>query len=114
MLAPLMEAAGTRLRAGGGRQPPFVRIDDVERTLFGADVDVACPQIQTVREAIEILMAIGPAGEILRLRGNRASRMHEPVKPALRDGRAEMLTARRRWGRSAHLERERRRAHCLT
>jgi hypothetical protein len=37
-------------------------------------------------------MVMGPAGEILA-RGNRAAHMPEPAKPALRDGRAEPLTA---------------------
>ena len=120
-----------------------MRIDDVERTLSGADVDVRGSRpteagydeialnrsdhpIMTgrdVKDAIEILMAIGPAGEILGLRGNRAAHMREPVQPALREGRAELLTgalknfrltARRRSPRGAHLDRDRRPAHCLT
>jgi hypothetical protein len=37
------------------------------------------------------MMVMGPAGEILA-RGNRAAHMHEPVKPALCDERAEPLT----------------------
>jgi hypothetical protein len=67
-----------------------------------------------VKDAIEMLMAIGPAGEILGLAGNRAAHMREPVQPAFREGRAELLTARRRSPRGAHLDRDRRSAHCLT
>ena len=47
--------------------------------LMGRDVD----------EAAEIVMSIGPAGEILRLAGDRAAHLHEPVAAALRDGMAE-------------------------
>ncbi len=47
--------------------------------LMGRDVD----------EAAEIVMSIGPAGEILRLAGERAAHLHEPVAAALRDGMAE-------------------------
>ena len=39
-----------------------------------------------VEEAIEILMALGPAGEILRLQGDRAAHLHGTVREALRDG----------------------------
>jgi SAM-dependent methyltransferase len=39
-----------------------------------------------VEEAIDLVMAIGPAGEILRLQGDRAAHLHEPIRAALRDG----------------------------
>jgi SAM-dependent methyltransferase len=39
-----------------------------------------------VEEAIELTMALGPAGEILRLQGDRAAHLHEPIRSALRDG----------------------------
>ena len=39
-----------------------------------------------VEEAIDMVMAIGPAGEILRLAGDRAAHLHEEVRDALRDG----------------------------
>jgi SAM-dependent methyltransferase len=42
-----------------------------------------------VEEAIELIMSIGPAGEILRLAGERAEHLHEPVKDALREGLAQ-------------------------
>jgi SAM-dependent methyltransferase len=39
-----------------------------------------------VEEAIDLTMAIGPAGEILRLQGDRAAHLHEPIRAALREG----------------------------
>lgn len=36
-------------------------------------------------EAVEITMDLGPAGEILRLQGERAAPLHEPIRQALRD-----------------------------
>jgi hypothetical protein len=41
-----------------------------------------------VEEAIDFLMALGPAGEILRLAGDRATHLHGEVRAALRDGLA--------------------------
>jgi ubiquinone/menaquinone biosynthesis C-methylase UbiE len=40
-------------------------------------------------EALEIVMALGPAGEILRLAGDRAAHLHGQVEQALRAGLAE-------------------------
>jgi ubiquinone/menaquinone biosynthesis C-methylase UbiE len=40
-------------------------------------------------EAVELVTALGPAGEILRLQGDRAAHLHEPVKAALREGLAD-------------------------
>ncbi len=40
-------------------------------------------------EAIEIIMSLGPAGEILRLAGDRAAHLHEPIAQALHEGLAE-------------------------
>ena len=45
-----------------------------------------------VEEAREMVMAIGPAGEILRLAGERAAHLHEQVEAALREGLAEFAT----------------------
>jgi SAM-dependent methyltransferase len=45
-----------------------------------------------VEEAIELVMAIGPAGELLRLAGDRAAHLHDEVRAALRDGLAEFET----------------------
>jgi SAM-dependent methyltransferase len=42
-----------------------------------------------MEEAIDMVMAIGPAGEILRLAGDRAAHLHEDVRSALRAGFAE-------------------------
>jgi SAM-dependent methyltransferase len=42
-----------------------------------------------VDEAIDMVMAIGPAGELLRLAGDRAAHLHEGVRNALRSGLAE-------------------------
>ena len=39
-----------------------------------------------VEEAIDLTMALGPAGEILRLQGARAAHLHGPIRAALRDG----------------------------
>jgi SAM-dependent methyltransferase len=43
-------------------------------------------------EAVDFVMSIGPAGEILRLAGDSASHLHEPVAAALREGMAEWVT----------------------
>lgn len=40
-------------------------------------------------EALELVMALGPAGEILRLAGDRAAHLHGQVEDALREGLAE-------------------------
>ncbi len=42
-----------------------------------------------VEEAIDVVMAIGPAGEVLRLAGDRATHLHGAVRVALRDGLTE-------------------------
>lgn len=42
-----------------------------------------------VEEAIDFVMAIGPAGEILRLAGERAAHLHDDVREALRSGLGE-------------------------
>jgi SAM-dependent methyltransferase len=47
--------------------------------LMGRDLD----------EAIDLVTAIGPAGEILRLQGERAAHLHGRVREALREGLAE-------------------------
>ena len=47
--------------------------------LIGRDLD----------DAVDMVMSIGPAGEILRLAGDSAAHLHEPVAVALRDGMAE-------------------------
>jgi ubiquinone/menaquinone biosynthesis C-methylase UbiE len=47
--------------------------------IIGRDID----------EAIDFVMALGPAGEILRLAGDRAAHLHGDVRSALRAGLAE-------------------------
>jgi ubiquinone/menaquinone biosynthesis C-methylase UbiE len=42
-----------------------------------------------LEEALELVMALGPAGEILRLAGERAAHLHGQVEAALREGLAE-------------------------
>jgi SAM-dependent methyltransferase len=42
-----------------------------------------------VEEAIALATALGPAGELLRLAGDRAAHLHDQVHQALRDGLAE-------------------------
>ena len=42
-----------------------------------------------VEEAIAFLTALGPAGEILRLAGDRAAHLHGEVQDALREGLSE-------------------------
>lgn len=44
-----------------------------------------------VEEAAELAMSLGPAGEILRLAGDRADHLHEPVAAALQEGLAEWV-----------------------
>ncbi|MCW3029174.1 MAG: class SAM-dependent methyltransferase [Solirubrobacterales bacterium] len=51
--------------------------------LIGRDID----------EAIEVVFALGPAGEILRLAGDRAAHLHDEVRGALRTGLAEFEDA---------------------
>jgi len=43
-------------------------------------------------EAVEFVMSIGPAGEILRLAADSAADLHEPIAAALHEGLAEWVT----------------------
>ncbi len=43
-------------------------------------------------QAIEIIMALGPGGEILRLAGDRAAHLHDEVRARLGEGLAEFQT----------------------
>ena len=45
-------------------------------------------------EAVELVMSLGPAGEILRLAGERAAHLHEPIAAAMREDMAEWAGAR--------------------
>jgi SAM-dependent methyltransferase len=44
-----------------------------------------------LENAIDMTMAIGPGGEILRLQGDRAAHLREPVRQALREGLAQYV-----------------------
>ena len=46
----------------------------------------------TIDEAVELVMDLGPAGEILRLQGDRAAHLHAPIREALREEMARYLT----------------------
>lgn len=46
-----------------------------------------------LEEAVRFVMALGPAGEILRLAGERAAHLHEQVNATLREGLAEFAGA---------------------
>jgi len=61
----------------GFEEIAFHRID--LPIMIGHDVD----------EAMDLVMALGPAGEILRLAGDRAAHLHGKVRDALREGLSE-------------------------
>jgi SAM-dependent methyltransferase len=42
-----------------------------------------------IDEAVEFVMSLGPAGEIIRLAGERAAHLHEPIRQALCEGLAD-------------------------
>ena len=50
--------------------------------LVGTDLD----------EAIDLVMSLGPAGEILRLQGERAEHLHGEIREKLREGLREYVT----------------------
>jgi ubiquinone/menaquinone biosynthesis C-methylase UbiE len=55
--------------------------------MIGHDID----------EAMDLVMALGPAGEILRLAGDRAAHLHDQVRSALRDGMGEFARSDGVW-----------------
>lgn len=67
------------LLSAGFEQISLLRCDKPIR--IGDDLD----------EAVEFVMSIGPAGEILRLAGERAAHLHEPVAAALREDMAQWV-----------------------
>jgi hypothetical protein len=69
------------LRAAGYTNVVLHRCD--EPISIGSDVD----------EAIDFLTALGPAGEILRLQGDRAAHLHDQVRDALISGLADLTTS---------------------
>ncbi|HUO74965.1 MAG TPA: hypothetical protein VMU39_29650, partial [Solirubrobacteraceae bacterium] len=68
------------LRRAGYQNIALHRCD--EPTTIGSHLD----------EAIDFLMALGPAGEILRLQGERAIHLYESIREALRVGLADLVT----------------------
>jgi SAM-dependent methyltransferase len=58
-------------------------------SLTRSDLDMASGA--TIDEAIDLVMSLGPAGEILRLQGDRAAHLHGQIAAALREGLAEFV-----------------------
>jgi len=58
-------------------------------SLTRSDIDMMAGK--TLDEAIDLVMSIGPAGEILRLQGDRAAHLLPKVDAALREGLAEFV-----------------------
>jgi hypothetical protein len=46
---------------------------------------------ETLEHAVDLVMSIGPAGEILRLQGDRAAHLIPQVETALREGLADFV-----------------------
>ena len=68
------------LKTAGYTDIALQRCDEPIR--IGKDID----------EAIEFKMALGPAGEILRLQGDRAAHLHDQVRDALASALADLTT----------------------
>jgi SAM-dependent methyltransferase len=68
------------LRHADFADPALYRCD--EPVLVGRDVD----------EALDLVMSLGPAGEILRLWGDRMAHRHDEVRAALREGLGEFVS----------------------
>ena len=59
-----------------------------------------------LEHAIDLAMALGPGGEILRLQGDRAADLHEPVRAGAADRAGPVRHRRRhRLGDGVHLDR---------
>jgi SAM-dependent methyltransferase len=67
----------------------LVRAGFTDIALHRCDIAIAIGS--DLDEAIEFVMALGPAGEILRLAGDRAIHLHGDVHSALREGLAEFV-----------------------
>jgi SAM-dependent methyltransferase len=61
----------------------------VDISLTRSDLDMASGT--TMDEAVDLVMSLGPAGEILRLQGERAAHLHGQIDAALREGLAEFV-----------------------
>lgn len=62
----------------------------VDITLHRCDAPIRMGR--NIEEAIDFLMALGPAGEILRLQGDRATALHARVRDSLASGLADLVT----------------------
>jgi SAM-dependent methyltransferase len=58
-------------------------------SLRRSDIDIMAGN--DADEALDMVMSIGPAGEILRLQGERAAHLHGQVRDALREGLSEFV-----------------------
>ena len=58
-------------------------------SLMRSDLDIMGGK--DIDEALDLVMSIGPAGEILRLQGESAAHLHGQVEAALREGMAEFV-----------------------
>jgi SAM-dependent methyltransferase len=58
-------------------------------SLTRSDIDIMAGK--DADEAVEMVMSIGPAGEILRLQGERAAHLHGQVEQELREGLKEFV-----------------------
>jgi SAM-dependent methyltransferase len=58
-------------------------------SLRRCDLDIMCGT--TLDEALDLVMSLGPAGEILRLQGDRAAHLLPEIDAALRDGLSEYV-----------------------
>ncbi len=74
------DTVSTQLQIAGFSDVALTRCD--RPILTGTDID----------EAIELVMALGPAGELLRLAGEDAAHLHGEVDAKLREGLAQYLT----------------------
>jgi SAM-dependent methyltransferase len=68
-------------------QMVYAGFEDI--SLRRCDIDIMAGK--DADEAIEMVMSIGPAGEILRLQGDRAAHLHGEVRDALREGLSEFV-----------------------
>jgi SAM-dependent methyltransferase len=60
-----------------------------DMSLTRSDIDIMAGK--DADEAVDMVMSIGPAGEILRLQGERAAHLHGEVEQALREGLKEFV-----------------------
>jgi SAM-dependent methyltransferase len=85
--ARFIETARREARGAGIANAEFA-VADVQRSVPGGAITIGAD----IDEAIEFLMALGPAGEILRLQGDRAAFLHDRVRDALAGGLADLVT----------------------